>query len=64
MHTKLCTKYLRFQVSTVVNMKNAVFWGGSCKNDVSEEISVSKIMVTKNDEIVTPLAVTSNRRTL
>jgi hypothetical protein len=46
-------------------MKNGVFWDvtpyGSCKNDVSEELSASFIRVTRIDELGTTLAVTSNR---
>jgi hypothetical protein len=49
-------------------MKNAVFWDlilrGSCKNDVSEELSVSIIRVTRIGLLGTTLAVTSNRRML
>jgi hypothetical protein len=49
-------------------MKNGVFWDvtrcGSCKNDVSEELSASFIGVTRIGELGTTLAVTSNRRTL
>jgi hypothetical protein len=49
-------------------MKNGVFWNitpcGSCKTDVSEELSASFIRVTRIGELGTPLAVTSNRHTL
>jgi hypothetical protein len=45
-------------------MKNAVFWDvtpcGSCKNDVSEELSASIIMVTRIGELETTLVVTSS----
>jgi hypothetical protein len=48
-------------------LKNSVFWGvtpcGSCKNDVSEELSASIIRVTRICELGM-LVVTSNRRTL
>jgi hypothetical protein len=47
---EIAEKYVRFEVSTVVTMKNDVFWVvtpcGSCKNDVSEELSAS-IRVTR-----------------
>jgi hypothetical protein len=53
---------------TVVLMKNGVFWDvtprGSCKNDVSEELSASFMRVTRIGKLRTTLAVTSNRRTL
>jgi hypothetical protein len=46
-------------------MKNGVFWGvtpcGSCKTNASEELSASIIRVTRIGELVTTLAVTSNR---
>jgi hypothetical protein len=45
-------------------VKNAVFWDvtpcGSCKNRVSEELSVSFIRVAGIVELGTTLAVTSN----
>jgi hypothetical protein len=45
-------------------MKNGVFWHvtpcGSHKNDVSEELSVSFIRVTRVGELGTTLAVTIN----
>jgi hypothetical protein len=49
-------------------MKNGVFWdvtlcGSRVRTDVSEELSVSIISVTRIGELGT-LAVTSNRRTL
>jgi hypothetical protein len=54
---------VRFEVFTVVSMKNGVFWDvtpcGSCKNDVSEEPSASFIRMTRIGELGT-LAVTSN----
>jgi hypothetical protein len=49
-------------------MKNAVFWDVTpcalVRTDVSEELSVSFIRVTKIGELGTALAVTSNRRKL
>jgi hypothetical protein len=49
-------------------MKNGVFWDvtpcGSCKNDVSAELSASFMRVTRTGELGTTLAVASNRRTL
>jgi hypothetical protein len=49
-------------------MKNGNFWDvmpcGSVRADVSEEHSASIIGLTRIDELVTTLAVTSNRRTL
>jgi hypothetical protein len=60
--------HVRLDVLTAVTMKNGVFWDvtpcGSCKNRVSEELSVSFISVTRIGELRTTLAVTSNRRTL
>jgi hypothetical protein len=51
-----------------VTRKNCVFCDvtqcGSCKNDVSEELSASFIGVTRIGELGTTLALTSNRRTL
>jgi hypothetical protein len=53
----------RFEVFTVVTMKNSVFLDvtpyGSCDNDVSEELSASFIRVTRG-ELGTTLAVTIN----
>jgi hypothetical protein len=49
-------------------INNYVVWDvtpcGSCKNRVSEELSASFITVTRNGELGTTLAVTSNRPTL
>jgi hypothetical protein len=57
--------YVRFEVFTAVTMKNGVFWDvtscGSVRTDVSEELSVSIIRLTRNGELGTTLAVTSNR---
>jgi hypothetical protein len=58
----------RFEVSTGVTMKNAVFWYatlyGSCvRPDVSAELRASIIRVTIG-ELGTTLAATSNRRAL
>jgi hypothetical protein len=54
----------KFEVSSAVIMKNAVFWDvtqcGSCKTDVSEERIASIICVTRVGEIRTTVAVTSN----
>jgi hypothetical protein len=50
-----------------VAMKNGVFWlrhVALVRTDVSEELSVSFIRVTKIGELGTTLAVTSNRCTL
>jgi hypothetical protein len=51
-----------------VTTKNRVFWDvtqcGSCRTDVSEELSASFIRVTRIGELGTTSAVTSNRRTL
>jgi hypothetical protein len=48
-------------------MKNGVFWDvtpcGSCRTDVSEELSDYFIRVTRIGEIGTIQAATSNRRT-
>jgi hypothetical protein len=45
----------------VLTMKNGVFWDampcGSCKTDVSEELSASFIRVTRIGELGTTLAV-------
>jgi hypothetical protein len=45
-------------------MKNGVFWDvtpcGSCKNDVSEELSASIIRVTRIGELGKTLTVSSN----
>jgi hypothetical protein len=61
------TGFVRFEVFTIVTMKNAVFWDvrtcGSLSTDISEEHSASIIRVTRISELGT-LAVTSNRRTL
>jgi hypothetical protein len=49
-------------------MKNAVFWDdtpcGSCRTDVSKELSVPIIRVTRIGELGTTLAASSNRHTL
>jgi hypothetical protein len=46
-------------------MKNAVFWDvtlcGSCKTDVSEELTASIYRVTRVGELGTALAITSSR---
>jgi hypothetical protein len=59
---------VRFEVFTAVTMKNGFFWDvmsyGSCKSDVSEELSASFIKVTRIGELGTTLAVTGNRRKL
>jgi hypothetical protein len=51
-----------------MTMKNGVFWDvtpcGSCKTDVSEELSASLIRVARIGELGKTLAVTSNRCTL
>jgi hypothetical protein len=53
---------------TVFLLKSGVFWDvkpcGSCKIEVSEELSASFISVTRIGELGTTLAVTSNRRRL
>jgi hypothetical protein len=56
---------VRFEVFTVVTMKNAIFWDvtpcGSCKNRCFfEERIASIIRVTRMGELGTMLAVTSN----
>jgi hypothetical protein len=60
--------YVRFEGFTAVTMRNGVFWDvtpcGSCRIDVSEELSASFIRVTRISELGTTLAVTSNRHTL
>jgi hypothetical protein len=47
----------RFEVFTAVTMKNGIFRDGmprgSCKNDVSEELSASFIRVTRIGELGT-----------
>jgi hypothetical protein len=47
-------------------MKNGVFWDvtpcGSCKTDVSEELSASFIKVTRIGELGTTLALTTDAR--
>jgi hypothetical protein len=52
-------RYVRFDVSTAATMKNTVFWDvttcGSCKTDVSEELSPSIIGVTRIGKLGTPL---------
>jgi hypothetical protein len=49
---KLHISFVRFEVFTAVTMKNAVFWDvtpcGSCKTDVSEELSASIQNTTQN----------------
>jgi hypothetical protein len=56
--------YIRFEVFTAVTMKNGVFWDvtpcGFVRTDVSEELSVSFIRVTRIRELGTTLAVTSH----
>jgi hypothetical protein len=57
--------YVRFQVFTVMTMKNGVFWDVALvRTDVLEERSASIIRVIRIGELGTKLAVTSNRRTL
>jgi hypothetical protein len=59
---------VRFEVFTVVTMKNAVFYDvtpcGCLRTDVSEELRASIIRVKRIGELGTMLVVTSNRRTL
>jgi hypothetical protein len=61
--------HLRYVVLTAETMKTALFWGVTpcvalVRTEVSEECSISIITVTRNCELGTTLAVTSNRRTL
>jgi hypothetical protein len=60
--------YVRFQVSTAVTMKNAVYWGvtpcGYCKNRRFGGTCHIIIRVTRIDELRTTLAIISNRSTL
>jgi hypothetical protein len=52
-----------FELFTAVTMRNGVFWDATpC--GVSEELSAFFIRVTRIGELLTTLAVTSNRRTL
>jgi hypothetical protein len=55
---------VRFQVSTAVTMKNAIFWDvlpyDSCKNRLSEERIAAIIRIGRISELGTTLAVISN----
>jgi hypothetical protein len=62
------SEYVRFEVFTAVTMKNCVCGTLRCvtlvRTDVSEELTVSFIRVTRIGKLGATLAVTSNRRTL
>jgi hypothetical protein len=55
-------QHVRFEVSTAVTMKKTVFWHvtpcGSCKNDLSEELSPFIIRITRSGELGTTILVT------
>jgi hypothetical protein len=57
---------VKFEVFTAVTMKYAVFWGvmlrGSCKNRRFEGTYRLHRQGKKNEELRTPLAVTSNKQ--